>query len=285
VPLTAEEATNTIARMGGEADSGRRQDEQEAVKGSGTQRAGVEPDDESDWLESFRDVRFSWDTPGQERGSPLPSGDNWLFSFQPEREGDESEEPDAELETDRPSVDLPDDWSRAPSDVAGPPSAADAPRVSRSPRRMAVVAPLVVLLVVVGAVVGVALIGRGGGTESSSSGRSTNTVPRSAVTSTTAPATAPSTVPVPSTPAAFTVHATCAGRDCSLAVHDVPGKAAKRVGSLRSGDVVQVACSTHGELVADKDTGQQSDVWYRLADRPGYTSAAYLQGPTVPDCG
>ncbi len=271
--------------MGGEADSGRHQDEREAAKASGTPRAGVEPDDPSDWLESFRDVRFSWDTPGQERGSPLPSDDNWLFSFEREREGDESEESDAALETDRASVDLPDDRSRAPSDVAGPPSAADAPRGRRSPRRMAVVAALVVLLAVVGGVVGVALIGRGGGTKSSSSGRSTNTVSRSAVTSTTAPATAPSTVPVPSTPAAFTVHSTCEGRDCSLAVHDVPSTAAKKVGSLGSGDVVQVACSTHGELVADKDTGQQSDVWYRLADRPGYSSAAYLQGPTVPECG
>jgi hypothetical protein len=56
-------------------------------------------------------------------------------------------------------------------------------------------------------------------------------------------------------------------------------------GSLRAGEVVQVNCSTRGELVEDRDTGQRSDVWYRLAGTNGYTSSLYLTGPTVPDCG
>jgi hypothetical protein len=60
--------------------------------------------------------------------------------------------------------------------------------------------------------------------------------------------------------------------------------AAAAAGSLRNGDVVQVSCSTHGESVADRDTGQRSDVWYRL-DTGRYVSALYLEGPAVPDCG
>jgi uncharacterized protein YraI len=75
------------------------------------------------------------------------------------------------------------------------------------------------------------------------------------------------------------------GRDCSIVVRDGPGKANyQRVGALRAGQSVQIDCLTHGELVKDSDSGQQSDVWYRQAATMNYVSALYLVGPTVPDC-
>jgi hypothetical protein len=246
----------------------------DAAAGAGHPSAAEVRTGAEDWLASFRDVHFSWSESERARGSPDRSDDEWFLS-----RGDSSA-----------SGTDPDDRAPAASGGATATAAAfdDMPTAGRSRKRVAVVAAAVVLLLAVAAVGAVAVVGRNGGAESSSrtaSSRSSTRTSGAAVSTTTAPATTPSTAPVQSTPATFTVHSTCGGRDCSLAVHDVPGRAAKRVGSLRSGDVVQVACSTHGELVADKDTGQQSDVWYRLADRPGYASAAYLQGPTVPDCG
>jgi hypothetical protein len=103
-------------------------------------------------------------------------------------------------------------------------------------------------------------------------------------TTTTPASTASASSAPPVTPARFTVQSTCAGRACSVAVRDAPNTAGKSAGSLGNGDAVQVSCSTKGQSIADKDSGRQSDVWYRLADRSGYASALYLTGPTVPSC-
>jgi hypothetical protein len=45
---------------------------------------------------------------------------------------------------------------------------------------------------------------------------------------------------------------------------------ARNVGSLHTGQVVQIDCATRGQLVKDKDGGQQSDVWYRQAGTNRY---------------
>lgn len=160
----------------------------------------------------------------------------------------------------------------------------------RSRKRLLVVAAVVVLLIVVAGVGVVAAMRRDGGAKSSSgavrSHGSTSTTSRAQVTTTVAPAVtsvAPSTSPA--TPAAFTVRASCAGRDCAVAVREAPSASARQVTSLRTGQVVQINCSTHGDAIDDRDTGRRSDVWYRFADTGGYSSALYLDGPTVPDCG
>jgi hypothetical protein len=162
-----------------------------------------------------------------------------------------------------------------------------------SRKRVASVAAVVALLVVV-AVIGVlALIGRNDGPDSSSSvattarsNSSTTTTSGSAAATTISPAATPSPPSaLPSTPVPFTVLSTCGGRDCTVAVREGPNTAAKMVRSVRSGEVVQINCSVHGESIEDPDTGQRSDMWYRLADTSGYSSAVYLEGRTVPDCG
>jgi hypothetical protein len=159
------------------------------------------------------------------------------------------------------------------------------PPAGRSRKRVLVFAAVVVLLGI--AAVGVvAAVGRDDGGKSTPrvaatarSEASTSTAPRAEVTTTVASA------PAPSAPISFTVHSSCGGRDCAVAVRERPSTAAKTVRSLRSGEVVQITCSTHGDRIDDGDTGQQSDVWYRLAGTAGYSSALYLEGPTVQDCG
>jgi hypothetical protein len=161
-----------------------------------------------------------------------------------------------------------------------------------SRKRVASVAAVVVLLVV--AVIGVlALMGRNDGADSSSSvattamskSSTTTTSGSAAATTITPPATPSPPSPLPSTPVPFTVLSTCGGRDCTVAVREGPDTAAKMVRSVRSGEVVQINCSVHGESIEDPDVGQRSDMWYRLADTSGYSSAVYLEGPTAPDCG
>jgi hypothetical protein len=163
----------------------------------------------------------------------------------------------------------------------------------RSRKRVASVAAVVVLLVVV-AVIGVlALMGRNDGADSSSSvattarskSSTTTTSGSTAATTVTSPATPSPPSALPSTPVPFTVLSTCGGRDCTVAVREGPNTAAKMVRSVRSGEVVPINCSVHGESIQDPDTGQRSDMWYRLADTSGYSSAVYLEGRTVPDCG
>jgi hypothetical protein len=162
-----------------------------------------------------------------------------------------------------------------------------------SRKRVASVAAGAVLLVVV-AVIGVlALMERNDGADSSSSvattarskSSTTTTSGSAAATTITSPATPSPPSALPSTPVPFTVLSTCGGRDCTVAVREGPNTAAKMVRSVRSGEVVQINCSVHGESIEDPDTGQRSDMWYRLADTGGYSSAVYLEGRTVPDCG
>lgn len=117
------------------------------------------------------------------------------------------------------------------------------------------IAALLVLLV--GAAV--AIVGRDGGGTKSSSSRKTDTASPGAVTTALTPTTAPptsATPTAPSGPASFTAQSTCGSRACSvLAVRDMPAtKGGKTVGSLNTVDVVQVSCSTHGEMIRDKDT-------------------------------
>jgi hypothetical protein len=210
-----------------------------------TRRAG-------DWAAAFEDVELSWsvETP--------------------------HEEPVAE----------PD---HAPAEAA-PAITRRMRRARRSRRRAVVIAAVAAALVVCGAVATVAIVRRGGGEESSSRTSTTAASERAAVTTTIAPptttATTPSTAPPSAAPAPgpFTVRSTCGGRACTVAVHVRSTTAAAKTGSLRNGDVVQVSCSTHGEPVGDRDTGQRSDVWYRL-DSGSYVSGLYVEGPTVPDCG
>jgi hypothetical protein len=145
-----------------------------------------------------------------------------------------------------------------------------------------VLAAIVAVLVAFGAVAAVVVVRRDGGAESTSRVPTSAKSERAAVTTTIAPAPAPpGAVPAPGP---FTVRSTCGGRACTVAVHEGSTTAGAKAGSLRNGEVVQVSCSTHGEPVGDRDTGQRSDVWYRL-DTGRYVSGLYLEGPTVPDCG
>jgi len=188
---------------------------------------------------------------------------------------------------DNSSTFQPDAGARTRAASRGVPAATDAfveaPPARRSPKRVLIFAAVVVLLGI--AAVGVvAAIGRDNGAKSSPrvapaarSEVATSTAPPAEVTTTIAAA------PPPSEPIAFTVR--CGGGDCAVAVRERPSTAAKTVRSLRSGDVVQISCSTHGDRIDDRDIGQESDVWYRLAGIDGYSSALYLQGPTVQDCG
>jgi Bacterial SH3 domain len=162
-----------------------------------------------------------------------------------------------------------------------------------SRKRVASVAAVVVLLMVVGVIGVLALMGRNDGADSSSSvpattrskSSTTTTSGSAAATTITPPATPSPPSGLPSTAVPFTVLSTCGGRDCTVAVREGPNTAAQMVRSVRSGEVVQINCSVHGESIEDPDTGQRSDMWYRLADTSGYSSAVYLEGGTVPGCG
>jgi hypothetical protein len=187
-----------------------------------------------------------------------------------------------------------DGWTRAASGVAtaAAPALGGMRTLGPSRKKVASVAAVVVLLVAVGITGVLALIGRNDGADSSSSvartarsKSSTTTTSGSAVTTTITPQATPSPPSAsPSTPIPFTVLSTCGVRDCTVAVREGPNTAAKTIRSVRPGEVVQITCSVHGELIADTDTGKQSDMWYRLADTGGYSSAVYLEGPTVPAC-
>jgi hypothetical protein len=166
----------------------------------------------------------------------------------------------------------------------------DVPAFGRRRKRVEIVAATALVLVMLAAVGVAALIGRNGGGDSSSDAPTpsrrgaTRTSESAAVAPTTVTAATvspPSTLP---TPSLFTVRSSCRGRDCPIAVREVPTTAAGTERSLRTGEVVGVECSIRGEAVEDSDTKQRSDVWYRLADTGGYASALYLEGPPVRDC-
>jgi hypothetical protein len=221
--------------------------------------SGQERDEKADasnnWIASFRDVVFSWNDPEHADEPPRRPGDDWWRALHAGAAFRNATGPTAPLE--------------------------EMPTPARSRRRVEIVAAMVVVLVVVAAVGAVALLRRsGGGTSAPSAATTASTA---AITTTIAPASAASSPSA--TPGPFTVRSACGGRDCPIAVRESPSRGAKMTGSLRAGEVVQVNCSTRGELVEDRDTGQRSDVWYRLAGTNGYTSSLYLTGPTVPDCG
>jgi hypothetical protein len=244
------------------------------VKTSGSEH---EPrTDTGDWADSFQDVGFSWaaETPDEHSASTSAP---------------------AEAPRESPAATPDDKPTEAP-----PPITRRMRRARRTRRRIVIAAAVAAVFLVFGAVAAVALVRRDNGSASQaptavSSERTTvpTTVPPTAAPTTVAPTTvapttvAPTTVPptAASAPGAFTVHATCGGRDCTVAIHQGPMTSAAPAGSLRNGATVQVSCSTHGEVVTDRDTGQRSDVWNRLADGRGYASGLYLQGPAVPSCG
>jgi hypothetical protein len=233
--------------------------------GSGQEPRPPRPPHTGDWLASFQDVE--------------------LFSSPAERVREQSRRSDDPTPHEEPVAE-PD---HAPAEAA-PAITRRMRRARRSRRRAVVIAAVAAALVVCAAVATVTVVRRGGGEESSSRTSTTAATERAAITTTIAPpttaATTPSTAPPSAAPAPgpFTVRSTCGGRACTVAVHVRSTTAAAKTGSLRNGDVVQVSCSTHGEPVGDRDTGQRSDVWYRL-DSGSYVSGLYVEGPTVPDCG
>src|SRR5947209_7905873 len=114
---------------------------------------------------------------------------------------------------------------------------------------------------------------RGGGGKPSPRVETNANSQSAAQTATTAarrPTSSPSTPPTGSRN--FTVRSmNCGQINCTVGVRDGPGKSYKQVGYVDTGRVVQIDCSTHGEAVQDKDTGQQSDVWYRYAGTKRYS--------------
>jgi hypothetical protein len=210
-------------------------------------------DSSEDWIASFRDVAFPWSDREHADEAPPRPGDEWWRALQ-----------------DR----------AASRDATGTTSSfEEMPTPARSRTSVEIVAAMAVVLVVVAAFGAFVLVRRSGG-DNSRSGAATGS--SAAVTTTSVPASGSS--PPNATPGPFAVHSTCGGRDCAVAVREAPSAGARQAGSLRTGAVVQVNCSTHGESIEDRDSGQRSDVWYRLADTNGYASALYLTGPKVPDC-
>jgi hypothetical protein len=179
--------------------------------------------------------------------------------------------------------------SESPLVTGTPAPLAAMPRTGQPRKWVLVVDAILILLVGVAAV---AAIGRGAGTKSSfgvpvvGAAGSTSTTSRAQIRTTIAPPVAPSApTTLASTPTSFTVRASCGGADCAVAVRESPSTGARQVASLRTGQIVQTYCSARGDSVDDRDTGRRSDVWYRFAGANGYSSALYLDGPTVPDCG
>jgi hypothetical protein len=284
-------------------------DPDQYVEGSETgdrENAADGPNDASDWIASVRDLDYIGNGSTEGRGQrPRRSSRNSAEARGRGRLGVHwTDDDDTDLhERDDWWLMLPHEKSRADPDDS-PALSTDtshwpgaAPSITTRATTMLgrgqhrkgsggtpLIVAAIVVLVVVFAVGLVIVTGRSAGHKSSSSA---GTTARSSVTTTTAvtPTSAPSPASVPpAAPARFTVQSTCGGRACSVAVRDSPNTAGKSAGSLRNGDVVQVSCSTKGESVADRDTGQRSDVWYRLADRSGYASALYLTGPSLPQC-
>ena len=278
--------------------------------------------DPRDWKASLRDLELTWSDAtraGEERAAPPP--DEWLQSLSDElqtrvdtegrggpttadspdsgewwRLADEDAEFDVE---DVPAPQPPEAGERIDISEDAPPVTRRPDRPSSAPvrrrarargrsRRWLVVIAAVAVLLLGGATALVALAGRSDtGKPSAAKSKSRSTTRTSALggTTTTAPSTTATTAtPLPPAPQSFTVQSECGSRQCALTVRAGPGKAAQRVANLRTGQVVQIDCSTHGELVKDADSGQQSDEWYRYAGTNNYSSALYLQGPTVPSC-
>lgn len=269
---------------------------------------------DDDWIASLRDRDFIGSDPTQEQNrGPTWSSNDWVPSRSSDPEyafdihstdyvaanstgNDEwwrllpREADNLDADASRSSVTETDDRGGAAPKLATPTAAVlESSRTRNGSRRKSVVigAIAVLFLAVVVGLVGV--IGRGTSDESNSRTESkektTATTAPGLTTTTIAPSAASSAPSGPQSPTSFIVRSTCRGRDCAVAVRNGPGKASYRsVGSLRTGEVVQIECSTHGELIEDSDTGRQSDIWYRQAATNNYVSALYVEGPRVPDC-
>lgn len=275
-----------------------------------------------DWKASFQDLELTWnDATGAHEEHIAPPPDQWLQSLSDELEtradtersgptataaspdsdawwriadeGGESDVQDVQDVPPRPpeteewigeeAGDSPPVTPRAATPYTAP--VHRRPRTHRRSRRWLVVTAAVAVLLVGGATAVVALAGRGGGGKPAPSAAQAHRSNSSTTAATTTTSAAPAiTAGPPPGPKSFTVQSTCRGRQCSLAVHNGPQKNAQGVGQVQNGQVVQIDCSTHGDLVKDTDTGQQSDVWYRYAGANTYSSSLYLQGPPVPNC-
>lgn len=64
-----------------------------------------------------------------------------------------------------------------------------------------------------------------------------------------------------------------------LSIRERPATAAKYLGALKPGSVIELSCKVHGQTV------QGNDIWYLLAGKPGYVSARYVKNLSpVPLC-
>jgi hypothetical protein len=271
--------------------------------------------DGDDWIASLQDLELTWNTTAgaQEERSARPA-DDWFEALndefqtrgRPEAEsgtatdleawsGMGSDE-DAHVEVHALSPEPPaeeGEWFDAgpedgPSvpDGAGEPLDAPLPASTRAPRsrRRVVIVAAAAGLLLGSAVAVVALIGHGGGGNAAGNAAISNRNRGSATTNVVPTTSAPAGSTLPPSPQSFTVQSTCGTRSCGLEMRAGPAKTAQHVNNLRSGEVVQIECSVHGEQVRDNDTGRQSDLWYRYAGTHNYSSALYLQGPPVPSC-
>jgi hypothetical protein len=279
--------------------------------------------DSDDWIASLQDLELTWSstTVAREERSAR-TADDWFDALTDEfqtRDRTEAEngtatdlaarwdmasDEDAHVEVHAVSPQSPaeaDEWfdggpeDEPPvADGAGEPLDAPLPTSTQAPRsrRRVVIVAAAAGLLLGGAVAVVALVGHGGSNEATRNAAISN---RNRGSATTTPAVGSTTNVVPTTsapagstpppaPQSFTVQSTCGTRSCGLEMRAGPAKTAQHVSNLRSGQVVQIECSVHGEQVRDNDTGNQSDLWYRYAGTHNYSSALYLQGPPVPSC-
>jgi hypothetical protein len=285
-------------------------------------RADTRSSDIDDWIASLQDLELTWNTTtgAHEERSARPA-DDWLEALTDEfqtrgRTDAESgtatnlaawsrmaSDEDAHVEVNDIPPQSPaetGEWfdtdpEDGPSvaDGAGEPLDAPLPASTRAPRsrrRLVIVAAAAGLLLG-GATAVVALVGHGDGGDAARNAAISNrnrgsatTTPAVGSTTNVVPTTAPAGSTLPPAPQSFTVQSTCGTRSCGLEMRAGPAKTAQHVSNLRSGQVVQIECSVHGEQVRDSDTGNQSDLWYRYAGTHSYSSALYLQGPPVPSC-
>ncbi|MFI9724306.1 SH3 domain-containing protein [Streptomyces sp. NPDC052396] len=64
-----------------------------------------------------------------------------------------------------------------------------------------------------------------------------------------------------------------------LSIRERPTTAARYLGAVKPGSVIELSCKKHGQTV------QGNDIWYLLASKPGYVSARYVKNLTpVPLC-
>jgi hypothetical protein len=277
--------------------------------------ADTRSSDADDWIASLRDLELTWNTTGAHEERSARPADDWFEALTDElrtrgrteadtgtatdlaARWDMASDEDALVEVDAISSQPPaeaDEWFDAgpedgppAADGAGEPLDAPLPASTRAPRRSR--RRLVIIAAAAGLLLGstaavVALVGRGSDDEAARNAAISNRNRGSATTNVVPTSSAPASSALPPAPQGFTVQSTCGTRSCGLEMRAGPAKTAQPVSNLRSGQVVQIECSVHGEQVRDSDTGNQSDLWYRYAGTHSYSSALYLQGPPVPSC-